>query len=63
MLNLIGVLVLGCQPTIHALCQAGDVQALQERWKEGGCDVNERDASDVTPLHWAAINAQMATCE
>lgn len=25
-------------------------------------DLSERDEQDVTPLHWAAINAQMATC-
>lgn len=25
-------------------------------------DLSERDDQDVTPLHWAAINAHMATC-
>jgi palmitoyltransferase len=25
-------------------------------------DLSARDEQDVTPLHWAAINAQMATC-
>jgi ankyrin repeat protein len=26
-------------------------------------DVNERDAGDVTALHWAAINAHVEACE
>jgi ankyrin repeat protein len=25
--------------------------------------VNERDAGDVTALHWAAINAHVEACE
>lgn len=50
-------------PTIHELCQAGDIPALERLWAEGNCDVNERDGTDVTPLHWAAINAQIGTCQ
>lgn len=28
----------------------------------GKINVNERDSQDVTPLHWAAINAQIPVC-
>lgn len=49
--------------SIHALSQRGDTQALINLYSSNpSLDVSERDDQDVTPLHWAAINAQMSTC-
>jgi palmitoyltransferase len=47
------------------MCQAGDVAGLERLLaeSEGKLDVNARDESDVTPLHWAAINAHVGTCQ
>jgi hypothetical protein len=51
------------QLSIHALCQRGDTQALIALYEANpSLDISERDEQDVTPLHWAAINAQMSTC-
>lgn len=52
-----------CQPTIHAVSQAGDVAGLEALSKEEGFDVDARDESNVTPLHWAAINAHVGACQ
>ena len=51
------------QLSIHALSQRGDTQALISLYESNpSLDVSERDEQDVTPLHWASINAQMSTC-
>ncbi|RXK35073.1 palmitoyltransferase AKR1 [Tremella mesenterica] len=48
---------------IHALAQRGDTQSLIERYKsDPSINLSARDAQDVTPLHWAAINAHIGTC-
>ena len=49
--------------SIHALSQRGDTKALINLYEANpSLDVSERDEQDVTPLHWASINAQMSTC-
>lgn len=50
------------QPTIHAMAQMGDVQAIKNLLEDNPQLVNERDDQDVTPLHWAAINAHIGAC-
>ena len=50
------------QPTIHQLAQQGDVAGMEALLADGDLDVNARDSQDVTPLHWAAINAHVAAC-
>jgi ankyrin repeat protein len=51
------------QLSIHALSQRGDTQALINLYEANpSLDISERDEQDVTPLHWASINAQMSTC-
>lgn len=51
------------QLSIHALAQRGDTQALLDRLAaDSSLDLSAKDEQDVTPLHWAAINAHMSTC-
>lgn len=51
---------------IHSLAQRGDYQALQALLDASPTEftqlVNSRDSQNVTPLHWAAINAHLPTC-
>ncbi|OXG40718.1 palmitoyltransferase AKR1 [Cryptococcus neoformans Bt15] len=49
--------------SIHALAQRGDTAAIATMLQENpSLNLSARDAQDVTPLHWAAINAHMGTC-
>ncbi|WVQ82594.1 palmitoyltransferase AKR1 [Cryptococcus sp. DSM 104549] len=49
--------------SIHALAQRGDTASLAALLRENpGTDLSARDSQDVSPLHWAAINAHMGTC-
>lgn len=48
--------------SIHALAQRGDVDAMSALLRNGGAAAMERDEENVTPLHWAAINAQVECC-
>ncbi|KAI5454987.1 palmitoyltransferase akr1 [Naganishia albida] len=50
------------EPSIHQLCQSGNLVALEHIARSGKLDVNARDDSNVTPLHWAAINAHVDVC-
>jgi ankyrin repeat protein len=51
------------QLSIHAFAQRGDTQSLIALLQSNPTlDLSARDSQDVTPLHWAAINAHMATC-
>jgi palmitoyltransferase len=47
---------------VHQLCQSGDLVALQSLASSAELDVDARDESNVTPLHWAAINAHVGVC-
>ncbi|TKY89467.1 hypothetical protein EX895_001998 [Sporisorium graminicola] len=48
--------------TIHAAAQRGDLPAIMRLVDSGRATVHDRDDDNITPLHWAAINAQLATC-
>ncbi|KDQ08952.1 hypothetical protein BOTBODRAFT_540043 [Botryobasidium botryosum FD-172 SS1] len=47
---------------IFSAAQRGDVQQIRELVESGRAKVTDRDDQNVTPLHWAAINAQLAAC-
>ena len=52
-----------CQLGVHALAQRGDIQAITRLLQaDPSLDLSSRDSQDVTPLHWAAINAHIPTC-
>lgn len=50
------------QSSIHAAAQRGDLNTVVYLLDSGDATANDRDEDDVTPLHWAAINAQLAVC-
>jgi ankyrin repeat protein len=43
--------------------QRGDVDLIRKLVESGQAKATDRDESNVTPLHWAAINAQLAACK
>ncbi|SPO28948.1 related to AKR1 - ankyrin repeat-containing protein [Ustilago trichophora] len=47
---------------IHTAAQRGDLPAIMRLVDSGRATVHDRDDDNITPLHWAAINAQLATC-
>ena len=47
---------------IHSLAQRGDLAAIDHLLISQPSLVSSRDVQDVTPLHWAAINAHMGVC-
>ncbi|WVQ72310.1 palmitoyltransferase AKR1 [Cryptococcus sp. DSM 104548] len=48
---------------IYALAQRGDTAGIAALLRDNPTlDVSGHDSQDVTPLHWAAINAHIATC-
>ncbi|KAG8716727.1 palmitoyltransferase akr1 [Ceratobasidium sp. 394] len=53
----------GDDTNIFLAAQRGDVPLLQSIISRGLATATDRDAQNVTPLHWAAINAQLAACE
>jgi ankyrin repeat protein len=42
--------------------QRGDLSFVRELIESGRARATDRDEQNITPLHWAAINAQLATC-
>ncbi|KAK4687601.1 hypothetical protein P7C73_g2516, partial [Tremellales sp. Uapishka_1] len=51
------------ETNIHSHSQRGDTAALAYLLKENpDLDLSAKDSQEVTPLHWAAINAHMGTC-
>ncbi|OCF34803.1 palmitoyltransferase AKR1 [Kwoniella heveanensis BCC8398] len=51
------------QLSIHALAQRGDTFTLAAMLRDDpSLDLSAKDPQDITPLHWAAINAHMSTC-
>jgi ankyrin repeat protein len=48
---------------LHSLCQRGDIPGLLAlQTANPDIDYSSRDAQDVTPLHWACINAHVGVC-
>ncbi|KAF8647576.1 hypothetical protein AX16_006615 [Volvariella volvacea WC 439] len=47
---------------IFTAAQRGDVHLLREIIESGRGQATDRDAQNITPLHWAAINAHVPAC-
>lgn len=47
---------------VFVAAQRGDVTLLRQLIESGQASAADRDDQNVTPLHWAAINAQVAAC-
>ncbi|KAI0263246.1 ankyrin [Gloeopeniophorella convolvens] len=50
------------QSNIFVAAQRGDVALIRELIESGRARATDRDEQNITPLHWAAINAQVAAC-
>ena len=50
------------QPSIFLAAQRGDVNLIRQLIESGRARASDRDDQNVTPLHWAAINAQLPAC-
>ena len=50
------------QASIFVASQRGDVELLRELIESGKASATDRDPQNITPLHWAAINAHVAAC-
>jgi len=51
------------QNSVHSLAQRGDNAGLAALLRsDPSTDLDARDSQNVTALHWAAINAHIATC-
>ncbi|PPR00301.1 hypothetical protein CVT24_004591 [Panaeolus cyanescens] len=48
--------------SIFVAAQRGDVELMRELINSGKASVTDRDPQNITPLHWAAINAHVAAC-
>ncbi|KAJ7613682.1 hypothetical protein DFH06DRAFT_1484527 [Mycena polygramma] len=46
--------------SIFVAAQRGDVDTIRALLDSGKALATDRDAQNITPLHWAAINAQVA---
>ncbi|THH12426.1 hypothetical protein EW146_g7710 [Bondarzewia mesenterica] len=47
---------------IFVASQRGDISLMRELIESGKARATDRDEQNITPLHWAAINAQVAAC-
>lgn len=47
---------------IFVAAQRGDVDTIRSLIESGKASATDRDEQNITPLHWAAINAQLAAC-
>ncbi|KAK7684441.1 hypothetical protein QCA50_012388 [Cerrena zonata] len=47
---------------IFVASQRGDVPTIRMLIESGKAHATDRDEQNITPLHWAAINAQVAAC-
>ncbi|KAG9244655.1 hypothetical protein BJ878DRAFT_440949 [Calycina marina] len=48
---------------IMQMARVGDIQGIQRLYDSGKFDATCCDHEGITPLHWAAINNQYATCQ
>lgn len=51
------------QSSIFVAAQRGDLELIREFITSGKASATDRDAQNITPLHWAAINAHVAVCK
>lgn len=47
---------------IFLAAQRGDVATLKRLIESGEATALDKDPDNITPLHWASINGQMAAC-
>lgn len=47
---------------IFSASQRGDLGLVKQLVESGQATVNDRDPQNISPLHWAAINAHLALC-
>jgi palmitoyltransferase len=47
---------------IFVAAQRGDLNLIRELIESGRARATDRDEQNITPLHWAAINAQLPAC-
>lgn len=50
------------QSNIFVAAQRGDLALIKTLIESGGATANDRDPQNITPLHWAAINAHLPAC-
>jgi len=50
------------QTYIFVAAQRGDIATLRALLDSGRALATDRDPQNITPLHWAAINAQLPAC-
>ncbi|THV03552.1 palmitoyltransferase AKR1 [Dendrothele bispora CBS 962.96] len=50
------------EANIFVAAQRGDVELIKQLIESGQAKATDRDEQNITPLHWAAINAQIAAC-
>ncbi|KAF7970447.1 hypothetical protein HWV62_23935 [Athelia sp. TMB] len=50
------------EDNIFIAAQRGDVATIRELIESGRAKATDKDDANITPLHWAAINAQTAAC-
>ncbi|PPQ88419.1 hypothetical protein CVT25_011221 [Psilocybe cyanescens] len=50
------------ETSIFVAAQRGDVELIRELITSGKASATDRDPQNITPLHWAAINAHVAAC-
>jgi palmitoyltransferase ZDHHC13/17 len=50
------------QSNIFVAAQRGDIKLLQHLIESGQARATDRDEQNISPLHWAAINAQLPAC-
>ncbi|CAA7262320.1 unnamed protein product [Cyclocybe aegerita] len=50
------------EASIFVAAQRGDVELMRELINSGKANATDRDPQNITPLHWAAINAHVAAC-
>lgn len=47
---------------IFTASQRGDLALVKQLVESGQATVNDRDPQNISPLHWASINAHLALC-
>ncbi|KAI9507933.1 palmitoyltransferase AKR1 [Russula earlei] len=50
------------EPNVFLAAQRGDINLIRQLIESGRARATDRDEQNITPLHWAAINAQLPTC-